>query len=276
MNARSALFDVYGDHLQARGGEAPVAALVRLLATLDIAAPAVRTAISRMVRQEWLEPVRLDAGAAYRLTAKAERRLTDAAQRIYRRDLADWDRRWHLLVLDRIPERGQRARVRSGLTYLGYAPLHADTWISPHESDEVEPLLASEDVQGRRFSADHVGDDARLTAATWDLDQLAALYRRWLTEAELVVAELARSRSAEARDSDACGCDEQAFIVRSRLVHEWRKFLFLDPGLPVEVLPADWPGLRAAQFFDEHTGHLREAAERYVDSCLRIEGDRRE
>ena len=51
MHARSALFDLYGDHLLARGGRAPVAALVRLLEPLGIAAPAVRTAVSRMVRQ---------------------------------------------------------------------------------------------------------------------------------------------------------------------------------------------------------------------------------
>ena len=76
MNARSALFDVYGDHLRSRGGQAPVAALVRILAPLDIAAPAVRTAISRMVRQGWLAAVRLDAGPGYRLTARAERRLS--------------------------------------------------------------------------------------------------------------------------------------------------------------------------------------------------------
>ena len=45
MNARSALFDVYGDHLRSRGGAAPVASLVAMLAPLGISAPAVRTAL---------------------------------------------------------------------------------------------------------------------------------------------------------------------------------------------------------------------------------------
>src|SRR3954469_5271204 len=74
MQARSALFDLYGDHLRTRGGQAPVAALVRLLACLDIAAPAVRTAVSRMVRQGWLEPVTTDQGRGYRLTQRGVRR----------------------------------------------------------------------------------------------------------------------------------------------------------------------------------------------------------
>ena len=76
MNARSALFDVYGDHLRPRGGAAPVAALVRLLAPLGIAAPAVRTAISRMVRQGWLEPVRPPTARATASPPRAERRWT--------------------------------------------------------------------------------------------------------------------------------------------------------------------------------------------------------
>ena len=71
MQARSALFDVYGDHLRARGSEAPVAAVVRLLNPVGIAAPAVRTAISRMVMQGWLEPVQLSGGRGYRATALA-------------------------------------------------------------------------------------------------------------------------------------------------------------------------------------------------------------
>src|SRR3954468_16134362 len=50
VNARSALFDLYGDHLLSREGQAPVASLVRCMRPLDVAAPAVRTAVSRMVK----------------------------------------------------------------------------------------------------------------------------------------------------------------------------------------------------------------------------------
>jgi phenylacetic acid degradation operon negative regulatory protein len=62
--------------------------------------------------------------------------------------------------------------------------------------------------------------------------------------------------------------DEQAFAVRSELVHEWRKFLFRDPGLPAELLPDDWAGTRAAAFFDFHAERLSPAAGRFVDNCL--------
>ena len=84
MQARSALFDLYGDYLRPRGGRAPVAALVKLLAPLGIAPPAVRTAMSRMVRQGWLHPLRLVSGPGYLLTPKAARWLDEAAARVYR------------------------------------------------------------------------------------------------------------------------------------------------------------------------------------------------
>jgi phenylacetic acid degradation operon negative regulatory protein len=123
VNARSALFDLYGDHLRSRSSQAPVAALVRLLAPLGITAPAVRTAVSRMVRQGWLAPVRLASGAGYALTPRASRRLDEAAERIYRRGDPGWDGQWHVVSVERVGDRARRDRLRAGLGYLGYAPL---------------------------------------------------------------------------------------------------------------------------------------------------------
>lgn len=254
MHARSALFDLYGDHLRTRGGQAPVAALVQLLAPVGVAAPAVRTAVSRMVRQDWLTPVALPNGAGYRLTSRAVRRLDAAAARIYRTRNSDWNGAWDLLVLEPIRPRPTRERVRSGLSFLGYAPISDSTWIGPVPSAEVATLLDPEEVRFNRFAAAD-DDPATLAARAWDLDALAASYQQWLDFADKLLA---------APPTD----DEQAFAVRFELVHEWRKFLFSDPGLPAALLPPDWPGHRAARFFDEAAGRLMAGASRYVDRCL--------
>lgn len=253
---------MYGDHLRSRGGAAPVAALVRMLAPLEIAAPAVRTAISRMVRQRWLTPVQLSQGAGYRLTPRAEQRLADAANRIYRSGLAPWDHRWHLLVIDHIADRAARERVRGGLIYLGYALLRDDTWISPRASREVDALLENEAARGQRFWAEHDGDDAALTATAWDLEGLGRAYARWLHDTRDWIGGTRADCS-----------DREAFVVRSRLVHEWRKFLFKDPGLPHELLPENWPGAAAAAFFDAEAARLLPGTERYVDDCLQPNGE---
>jgi phenylacetic acid degradation operon negative regulatory protein len=58
-------------------------------------------------------------------------------------------------------------------------------------------------------------------------------------------------------------------------VHEWRKFLFRDPGLPAELLPGHWPGRQAAELFEAESARLLPAAARFVDCCLRPGGGSR-
>ena len=263
VDARSALFDLYGDHLRSRGAEAPVAALVRLLASLGIAAPAVRTAISRMVRQGWLDPVRVPAGAGYVLTPRAVRRLDEAAERIYRHGSATWDGGWHLVVVERVRERARRERVQASLRYLGYAQLDETTWLSPRASSELQALREAERIRVEPFAARYDGDPRGLLARAWDLDGLARAYLSWLGEARELVGPV---------DPDAP--DEVVFAARSRLVHEWRKFLFRDPGLPAELLPDRWPGIRATEFFHVESARLLPAASRFVDCCLLATGSR--
>ncbi|WBQ06985.1 PaaX family transcriptional regulator [Kribbella sp. CA-293567] len=281
MHARSALFDLYGDHLRARGARAPVAALVRLLAPLGVHPPAVRTAVSRMVRQGWLEPVRIDGQPGYGLTSRARRRLDDAAARIYRtaseadgNDSAggpdsgpgagrkgdpSWDGHWHLVILQEVPNARRREQLAGQLAFLGWAPLSDAAWVGLRNDAEVDQILGQEGIAADRFRAPVEDDAAEFARRVWKLDALGASYDVWLTEAK----PLASSAGDEVTD-------EQAFAVRSELVHEWRKFLFVDPGLPAELLPADWAGTRAAAFFDFHATRLSHAAGRFVDNCLTV------
>ncbi|MEW9529219.1 PaaX family transcriptional regulator C-terminal domain-containing protein [Microbispora sp. NPDC049125] len=253
MNARAALFDLYGDHLRTRGGRASVAALVRLLSPLDIAAPAVRTAISRMVRQGWLDPVRLPQGPGYAVTPKCERRLDEAAARVYRVGGTRWTGRWHMLVLEPVRDRARRERLRADLSFLGYAPLTETTWIGPHPSPELDALR----VPAHRFDAVFEGDPRELVARAWDLDGIARAYEDWLASAVDLVGSLPGGAP-----------DHLVFGVRSRLVHGWRNFLFRDPGLPADLLPPGWPGDKARAFFEQEAARLLPAAAAFVDHNL--------
>jgi phenylacetic acid degradation operon negative regulatory protein len=260
VHARSALFDLYGDHLLGRGGSAPVAALIRLLAPLGVRAPAVRTAISRMVAQGWLAPEEVAGPAGpvpgYALTERARLRLDRAGSRIYRTGSADWDGRWHVRVLAPIADRSRRERVRSQLRFLGTAPISDSTWVSPHASVEVDQLLRDEGIVAACLTTSDLSP-VELVLDAFDVDRLGREYDAWIS-----------STAGLVDSAGAAPDDESAFVVRSALVHSWRKFLFSDPGLPASLLPPDWPGLRAAAFFDQHAARLLPAADRYVDRCL--------
>jgi phenylacetic acid degradation operon negative regulatory protein len=260
MQARSALFDLYGDYLRPRGGRAPVAALVRLLSPLGIAPPAVRTAVSRMVRQGWLHPLRLSAGPGYLLTPKAARRLDEAASRIYRTGKISWDGRFDLIVLEPPASRRDRQRLGANLSFLGYGALDERTWVAPRPGEDVDGLLSESGTRHERFSASHAmgGPGAMgVVRRAWDLTEIGAAYERFVSEQRDALSQIT-SRSS----------DEEAYAARFRLVHAWRTFLFRDPQLPPALLPERWAGTSAAAFFDRHAARLRPAADRYVDSCL--------
>jgi phenylacetic acid degradation operon negative regulatory protein len=260
MQARSALFDLYGDYLRPRGGRAPVAALVRLLAPLGIAPPAVRTAVSRMVRQGWLHPLRLTTGPGYLLTPKAVRRLDEAAGRVYRTGRVAWDGRFDLVLVRTPVGRRERQRLGAALSYLGYGNLDEQTWVAPRAADDVDATLVEAGLDYERFTATHAAGTpgaASVVRRAWDLDEIGEAYHRFVDEQRTVVGTVT-----------ARSTDEEAYAVRFRLVHAWRAFLFHDPQLPPTLLPERWPGTTAAAFFDKHATRLRPAADRFVDACL--------
>ena len=256
MRARSALFDVYGDHLRAREHQARVAGLISLLDPVGVAAPAVRTAISRMVSEDWLEPVTLDEGRGYRATDRAIRRLDEAADRIYRRTDRPWDGSWQLVFVSPPQDRSARIRLRGDLGFMGYAELAADVWVSPFPRAELTSVLDLAGASARTAHADRF--DPPPTEA-WDLTALQAEYDAWPAQAETLV-----KRHESAHDDP----DKAAFAARFHLVHEWRKFLFADPGLPDELLPEGWPGRTASDAFDAQATRLKPAADRFVSRCL--------
>ena len=195
--------------------------------------------------------------AGYALTPRAIRRLDEAAERIYRSGEPAWNGHWHILMVERITERARRDRVRAALGYLGYAALGETAWVSPRASVELDALLDTERLRAERFEASYDGDARGLLARAWDLDRLARAYQRWLALASDLIAEAGPSAT-----------DEAVFALRSTLVHEWRKFLFSDPGLPAELLPARWPGHEAAKVFQAESARLLPGASRFVDRCL--------
>lgn len=256
MRARSALFDLYGDYLRPRGGRAPVSSLVKLLDPLGFAPPAVRTAISRMVRQGWLHPLRLTTGPGYLLTPRAARRWDEASARVQRTGRPGWDGRFDLVLLGGpVPRRDEHR-----LTFLGYGQLSETVWIAARAADDVDAVLKDAGVGFERFSSAHAAGSAHaaeVAARAWNLGKIAAAYERFVDEqTPLVTGVTARST------------DEEAFAARFRLVHAWRSSSFCDPLLPASLLPPRWPGPAAASFLDRHATRLRPAADRFVERCL--------
>jgi len=57
-------------------------------------------------------------------------------------------------------------------------------------------------------------------------------------------------------------------IAQTRLVHAWRRFPFLDPQLPADLLPERWPGITAARLFHSRHAEWQDMAQRHWDAML--------
>lgn len=260
MRARSVLVDLYGDHLRTHGWWAPVSGLVALTQASGVQPAATRTAVSRLVREGWLEPAARDGRRGYAATPLAQERLEGTYARVYAPGPRSWDGTWHVVVVDRGGQRRSREQVAASLGFLGYGRLAPATWVSPWASPELGATLAGHQVGWHALTGSlHAGDAGEaqdpvaVAAKVWDLSALASDYRAFLEELPSPTGE-ELSRLDPPR----------AYPVRAALVHRWRKFLFTDPGLPAELLPPDWEGHRARSRFLQIADALRPAADDFV------------
>ncbi|MFC6422717.1 PaaX family transcriptional regulator [Ornithinimicrobium tianjinense] len=259
MHARSAVVDLYGDHLRQHGWWAPVAGVVALARDCDVQPAAARTAVSRLVREGWLVAEARAGVRGYAATPLAQERLVGAHARIYATGPRGWDGTWHVVIVEHGGERRRRDQVSASMGYLGYGRLAPGAWVSPRASEELSGVLAR---HGARWTAVRgpldvgAASPAALAARVWDLEALASAYRDFL-------AALPGPSQVRALTS------ADAYPERARVVHAWRKFLFSDPDLPAEVLPDGWVGVEARARFLEVAGALRPAAELHVARTLR-------
>jgi phenylacetic acid degradation operon negative regulatory protein len=130
--------------------------------------------------------------------------------------------------------------------------------VCPFDRPEVDDVVARAGGRARHALAVSLEPDP---VAAWELTGLATSYAGWPDVADALVT----GESAQHDDEE-----EASFAARFRLVHEWRKFLFDDPGLPAELLPADWPGTPAAELFTSEAARLKPASDRFVARCLAV------
>ena len=261
---RHLIITVYGLYARHDGGWLSVATLIRLLADLGIDEPAVRSAISRLKRGGILQSRRNGGSAGYQLSAGALAILREGDARIFRRRRATSADGWVLAVFS-VPEseRHRRHVLRSELTRLGFGMVAPGVWIVPaHPQDSTaETLRRLElDAYADLFRADHLafGDPAAKVRRWWDLDELERHYESFIRAHEPVL------RAFEAVPPG----EQEAFAGYVRALTDWRRLPYLDPGLPAELLPEEWIGIRAAELFFALQALLEEPARAYVKSAI--------
>jgi len=229
LTARSvALSTLLGYHPPAL----PISALVKVGELFGITDRATRVALTRMVKDGDVTAEQ----SVYRLSDRLLRRQAQQDE-ITSPPTRTWSGGWETAIVTG-PARSLAERVafRKSMVRFRMGELREGVWLRP---DNLARELGEVVTEHCRCCVSHHSDPSGLAEALWDLDG-------WAGEARRLLAVL------DAAESLADGFMATAEVIRH---------LLLDPYLPVQLLPEDWPGDalrgRYADFNESYSKRLR-------------------
>jgi phenylacetic acid degradation operon negative regulatory protein len=250
----------------------PSAAIVALLGEAGVSTAGARNAISRLARRGVLESSRDGRFSSYRLTLAAASDLSAGGAWIagFAPRPDQWDGHWTLVAFSLPQEEGtQRRELRGQLRWLGFAPLYDGLWVSPDALNPVVRHRLEAVTRGAMtvFRAEHLAlatEAGRNPIEAWDVAAIAEHYDAFISRWEPLLTRV--------RDARITGAD--AVRTRTEIMETYRRFPILDPQLPVQLMPRDWPRARARDVFvtvyDGLAGHaethVRAVVTRFADA----------
>ncbi|MBC7415345.1 MAG: phenylacetic acid degradation operon negative regulatory protein PaaX [Herminiimonas sp.] len=247
--AKSLLVTLFGDAINPHGGKVWLGSLIALMAPFGINDRLVRTSVFRLGEEGWLSGQRDGRRSLYTLTPSGARRFQRAYDRIYRPARTDWDGQWTLVMAPpETVDAGARAALKKELLWEGYRGLATGLHAHPAaDQDALSELLARLELTTNVFvclahEASLVGGKPLRDLADlhWDNAPIAAAYRDFL----VAFTPLANALEADP-ESLKRHAPQVAFVMRSLLIHAFRRIQLHDPHLPAALLPSDWPGVAA-------------------------------
>ena len=251
----SIVITVFGDAVVPRGGSLWLGSLLGIFAGLEIGGGVVRTAMSRLAADEWLQRNRVGRNSFYSLTGKGRANFAVAAERIYGEPSSDWNGRFQLVL----PGNGtDRDAVRGALESSGFGGVAPGVWIAPLST----PVPPDAGTLMRMEGVTDLETARQLAERAWPLAQTAEAYRRFLDAFAPLQSWIAVGGIL---------ADLDALVGRILLVHEYRRVVLRDPLLPPALLPQEWPGTSARQLCSEIYKALLPKSEHWLDQNGRDE-----
>jgi phenylacetic acid degradation operon negative regulatory protein len=245
----SIVITVFGDAIVPRGGSVWLGTLLEFFKALDIDGGVVRTAVSRLASDGWLERNRVGRNSFYRLAATGRHTFDIATRHIYDPPPQDWTGRFELLLIGNAQDRDAS---REALRSAGFGSPLPGVWVAPsgapipdEASRAIRLEVSAEDDSGRRLLAD-----------SWPLEQIADAYLKFMKTFEPLRGWI--TRRAPLANGDA-------FTARILLIHHYRRVVLRDPLLPLALLPKDWPGRAARALCGEIYRAILPASEQWLD-----------
>jgi len=273
--ARSLIVTVWGDALAPHGGVVWLSGLIRLMASFGMSERLVRTSVFRLARDGWLKGQTVGRRSRYRLTREGARRFEAAHHRIYAMPAPRWHGEWAIVVAaPNATPNHVRGQLRDELAWEGFGTLAPGVYVKPLHGDSALPKIVAALGPASRVTIVRASDDSTLggvaladsVGRAWNIAALTTDYRRFLARFGGVI-DTFRGNGASAGDSEQC------FVVRTLLIHAFRRVLLRDPQLPPALLPLDWPGAAAFALCRDFYRLTHKRAEMHLGAILSSDGE---
>lgn len=266
IHAGSLIISVFGDSISQHGNVVWLGSLIDSLAPLGLNARQIRTAVFRLIKEGWLQSDQVGRRSYYSFTEFGMRHYEKAARRIYAGSEDEWDGKW-TVVVPAFVNAEHREVLKKELLWLGYGLLSPGVLARPSSDrqsldETLQEMGITDDVIVLKAVTEELQSSAclkKLAFSSWNLDDIASRYSRFLEKFGAINSLVKRDRKLD---------PASAFIVRTLLIHEYRRILLNDADLPLELLPANWPGqtaseLTAGLYRAVHTGAMK-----YITSSM--------
>jgi phenylacetic acid degradation operon negative regulatory protein len=269
--AKSVVMTVFGDVIAPHGGQVWLGSLIELLTPFGINDRLVRTSVFRLAEEGWLDAQREGRRSRYAPNPSATRRFDRAYQRVYAPTNREWQGKWTLVfATSGNITAEQRAGLRKELLWEGFGSIAPSVYTHPSADGEtLEEILRRVGAKENVFVCDATESELAngrplrdLVQQCWELSTVVADYEHFIRYFA-ALPKLLITRSAID--------PEQAFVIRTLLIHEFRRVQLHDPQLPLELLPANWPGKTAYELCRQIYQSTHREVERYVLDTLRQE-----
>lgn len=264
---KSLIMTVFGDSILPHGGGAWLGDLIALLEPLGLNERVVRTSVYRLVQDDPLAARQVGRRSFYALTENGTRQSLEASRRIYARRAPSFDGTWTQVWFPGSKD-DAHCELSDPLTRLGFGAMAPGMMIRQGDATAIAAEAAARHGASREIvilQARALGEDGGTAPAFeklakwWPLDMLEAEYAEFL---DLAGAPLDAISARGIPDAETC------FLLRSLLIHAYRRIALKDPMLPVPLLPGDWPGLRAERVMATLYQSLSETAQGHVMAKL--------
>jgi phenylacetic acid degradation operon negative regulatory protein len=266
--SKSLVMTIFGDAIAPHGGTVWLGSLIELLAPFGVNDRLLRTSVSRLAQDGWLVANRDRRRSSYSIPPQALPRFERANRRIYAPLEVHWDGKWTLLLsAGGAIDAPLRAALRKELLWEGYAQVSPGVFGHPAaDAEALRNMLERLGAEGKLFACSAQALPQvpgrplpELVGEGWDLSDVIAGYQQFIDQFEPLLA------------LPAIVEPEQAFVIRTLLIHAYRRVQLHDPMLPVELLPDPWPGARAYEVARTLYRSICGAAEEHVVATMRRE-----